>query len=217
MVMEISPREVRRLSANGALAGLNSGGVLTFEQTDVYRLMRTPRRAGRIWSPRTAWAALEMLSGWQTTLVDQPRRSRLLAKLRSIDAEQFHRLASNRAKVHRFHASERGLTRLVRYLEPTGISGVADEVRARRFGLAAMPVEDRVEGYFQDGLEDLIRRCHLKPDPIGNVTIRTTSDLGIIERALGSVPLIAVDLMDSDEVRERARGRDVLEESLRVL
>lgn len=208
----VSPREVRRLSFSGMLAGQKIGTALVFDSAEVYRFLRQPRRAGRLWSARTAWAALELLGDRSTDLIDQPRRSRLLAKLRDLEPEQFHRLAVNRAKAHRFQASTRAADRLSLSLSPTGVSTVSDERVARRFGLVGVTSEKRVDGYSRGSLEELIRQCRLKPESNGNATIRILPEGLDIDHLLGSTPVVAVDLMDSDEVRERASGRDMLKE-----
>lgn len=215
--LRVSAREVRRLSTTGLLTGQKIGTSLVFDSAEVHRLQRQSRHAGRLWSARTAWAAVEMLSGVGTELIDQPRRSRLLAKLRQLEPEQIHRLAVRRAEVHRFHASERALVRLSGAVDPTGISVVAGEAEARRFGLAAVSTEKRVDGYFRGSLEALIRRCRLSPDPSGNATVRLLPEGLSIDHLLGSTPVVALDLMDSDEIRERASGRDMLEELIREI
>lgn len=207
----VSPREVRRLAHSGVLSGQKIGTILVFDSTEVYRLQRQRRQPGRLWSRWTAWAALELVNGASTDLIDQPRRSRLVAKLRYLDAEQFHRLAVNRAEVHRFHASDRALPRLSRSLISTGVSAVADEAMARRFGLSAVTSEKRVDGYFRGDMEELAQQCRLSPDPSGNVVVRLLPDGLAIDHLLGSIPVVAVDLMDSDEVRERGSGRNMLD------
>jgi excisionase family DNA binding protein len=215
--LQVSPREVRRLAASGMLTAQRIGTALVFDGAEVHRLQRQPRHPGRLWAPRTAWAALELLDGEHTELIDQPRRSRLLARLRGLAPEQLHRLAAKRAEPHRFHASDRALLRLSRSLSPTGVSAVANEAAARRFGLAAVTSEKRVDGYLRGNLEELTRRCRLTPDPSGNATVRLLPGGLPVDHLLGSTPVVAIDLMDSAETRERGRGRDMLEGMLRGL
>lgn len=208
--LRVSPREVRRLADSGALTGARFGSALVFDGDDVRRLQRQARGPGRIWSARTAWSALSLLDGAPLELIDQPRRSRLRARLRQLEPEQFHRLTARRAEVHRFHASDGALRRLSGALVATGISAAAEETVARRFDLAAVIAEKRLEGYLQGDLSVLIEQYRLAPDPAGNATVRLLPDLMAIDHLLGSVPVVAVDLMDSDDSRERSRGREVL-------
>lgn len=212
--LRVSPREVRRLAASGALTGTRFGSVLVFDGADVGRLQRQTRGPGRIWSARTAWSALELLDGAFPEMLDQPRRSRLRTRLRQLEPEQFHRLAARRAETRRFHASHGALLRLSRSLIPTGVSAAAEEAVARRFGLAAVAAEKRLDGYLRGDLSTLIEQYRLDSDPAGNAIVRLLPDLLPIDHLLGSVPVVAVDLMDSADVRERGRGRDVLKELL---
>lgn len=216
-LLGVSPREVRRLSSTGVLTGWRVGSTLLIDSADVHRRQRQSRRPGRTWSARTAWSALAMLSGSATDLIDQPRRSRLLARLRSLDATQFHALAIHRAESMRFHASERAVGRVMAALVPTGVSAIADEATAGGFGLAAVTVETRVDGYLRGGLESLIARARLTPEASGNVTVRLLPDGLTVDHLLGGRPVVALDLMDSDDVRERASGREILEGLLRAL
>lgn len=210
----VSPREVRRLATTGVLTPVKIGTSWTFSDTEVYRLQRQARHPGRLWSARTAWAALELLGGASTELIDQPRRSRLLARLRALEPQQLHRLAGKRTEVHRFHASDRGLSRLSRFVSPTGISAVADQATAQRFGLAGVASEKRVDGYTHVDLTIVVEKCRLVPDAAGNATVRQLPEGLAVDHLLGTAPVVAIDLMDSDDVRERGSGRDRLKELL---
>jgi len=98
--------------------------------------------------------------------------------------------------------------------------------RARRHGnLSAMsadafgmgPDRSHFDGYCADEARaDLIRRFHLVDDPRGNATIRVTN---LLKGELGGrsempVAVVAADLAESIEARERSAGRRVLEQAL---
>lgn len=209
----ISPVAVRRMVSSGRLPATKVGASLAFEPAAVYRVQREERKVGRLWSPATAWAAIEMLSGIKTELIDQPRRSRLADKIRTLDADEFHRLARGRAAVKRFHASPRASERLARLIKPSGVSAVAGKSRANRFGLAGVRRETRIEGYWGGEIEELLSRVPMQTDAGGNVVLRLAA-AALTGSAVGTDVLVALDLMDSDDVRERGAGRRILDGAL---
>lgn len=210
----VSRHEVHRLVARGDLTAERVGSVFLLHEKELRRRSAVAKGRGRLWSPATAWAAVQLLDGRPTHLIDQPRTSRLTARLRSLSAEEVHRLAGRRATTHRFHAPPRARALLEAALRPAGVSVVAQPEAARRFGLAGVEQDGRIEGYLVGDLTRLVRRCRLRSDAGGEVTVRhLPSDLGLVD-VWGSVPLTALDLMDSADPRERARGRDVLDELL---
>lgn len=205
----VSPVAVRRMVSSGRLPATKVGASLVFEPAAVYRLQRDTRKVGRVWSATTAWAAIEMLSGFKTELIDQPRRSKLTTRMRTLDADELHRLARKRCEVKRFHASPRASERLAHLIEPGGVSALADGTRSRRFGLAGVRSEGRVEGYWDGRLADLLFQVPMQLDGNGNVVLRLV-EKAAMGRAKGADVLVALDLMDSDDVRERGAGRDTL-------
>lgn len=217
-ILEVSPGEVRRLSASGTLQPVKIGGRLLFDTNQIQRIKRMHRTAGRAWSTRTAWAAVELLGGKGTALIDQPRTSRLRSQLRDMDALRFHGLARGRCHTSRYHASPRALDRLTALAHPTGVSVLATDGGARRFGMAAVTTEHRFDGYvLGDKVDMAVNRCRLRLDPAGNVTLRALDAAGLADRVLGSDALVSLDLMDSDDVRERAAGREMLDRLLDAL
>lgn len=216
-MLGVTQNEIRRLRAHGSLAGQKVGGRFLFDTADLKRLQHPERSVGRPWSPSTAWAALELLSGLGTSLIDQPRTSRLKRRLKELSPDQVHWLARGRAQVGRFRASPRALSRVVSMASPTGDSALADDDVAFRFGLAAARNDSQFDGYLTHSLDRVISSARLKQDPSGNVTLRVLRDRNLAERVLGSDALIALDLMDSDDVRERAAGRRRIEDLINDL
>ncbi|XKH58696.1 helix-turn-helix domain-containing protein (plasmid) [Citricoccus nitrophenolicus] len=211
-ILGVTQNEVRRLHTSDALTGQKISGRLLFDTSELQRLHQSARAAGRPWSERTAWAALELLSGLGTTLIDQPRTSRLKSRLKSLGAEQVHWLARGRARTGRFRASPRAVGRVATMAQATGDSALSNEAVAFRFGLTSACSDSRFDGYLTDSLDRVISRARLQQDPTGNVILRQLSDMKLAERALGSDALIALDLMDSDDVRERSAGRHKIQE-----
>lgn len=215
--LRVTQNEVRRLHASESLTGHKVGGRLLFDVDEVRRLQQTERKAGRPWSTRTAWAAVELLNGEQTTLIDQPRVSRLKKRLRGSTAEQVQWLARGRARTQRFHASQRALGRLASLALPTGDAALYDSGIAGRFGMAAPPVKDRFDGYLTVSLDDAVAQGRLRLDPSGNVILRELPDPNLVDGRVGTDAVIALDLMDSDDVRERSAGRERINELLRAI
>ena len=76
----------------------------------------------------------------------------------------------------------------------------------------------RVDGYCDEGaLTELVTRCHLLEDIRGNVTLRVARlrALPIGDRREMPVAVVAADVAESIEVRERSAGLRVLENLLR--
>lgn len=116
--------------------------------------------------------------------------------------------------VRRYAAVPRARTRLTGLLTPAGTDVLTDPLVASRFGLAVIDGDTRLEGYFAGDRGALQRRLRLTSAPEGDVTIRYVTDDLSVEHLYGTDALTALDLMDSDDIRERAAGRDVLERLL---
>ena len=87
---------------------------------------------------------------------------------------------------------------------------------AATFGMARDTT--RVDGYCDDeALAGLMRDFHLVEDPRGNATLRAAQlrNLPIGERETMPVAVVAADLAESLEVRERSAGLRVLRSLLR--
>ena len=86
---------------------------------------------------------------------------------------------------------------------------------ADAFGMG--PDRSHFDGYCADEARaDLIRRFHLVDDPRGNATIRVTNLLKDEFAGRREMPLVVVaaDLAESIEARERAAGRRLVEQAL---
>lgn len=204
-ILGVSPREVRRLAASGRVQGSRFvGRTLVLDAVEVHRLARERRRPGRPWSERVAWAALNLLSGEEAQWLSSAERTRLMHRLRKVDAEDLEYLAMHRALVRRFRARESVLDEVETFVVPTGGSAL-DATRLQQMGLTG--AVRLVDGYLPMSEVELLQaRFGLVDDPAGNVTLRGVT----VEDAFqdGTTPLAAVvlDLGGSLNTRERAAG-----------
>jgi excisionase family DNA binding protein len=208
----VSQRQVQRLIASGELpAARTAGDAWVVNAAALNALARTRPAPGRPWSPAVAWAALWQLSGLDHDWLDRRSASRLSQRLVELRVDGLLHACRRRAIVHRYRVSESFLPMLADSLIRTGASAM----RADTFGMG--PDRSRFDGYCaDDALDDLVRRFHLVDDPRGNATIRVTN---LLKGELGGrreMPLavVAADLAESIEARERAAGRLVLEGAL---
>ena len=165
---------------------------------------------GRPWSPEVAWGALWILSDLEAPWVDQRTRSRLSSRLKSMEAPALVHACRRRADVARYRVSESFLDELGEVLVLSG------ETAAEQYGRA----EDaaRVEGYC-DAEKAAERRAkfRLVDDERGNVTLRATRFARVVNVGLRTMPaaVVAVDLAESYEARERDAGLRAVEGLLR--
>lgn len=209
----VSQRQVQRLiEAHGLPATRTAGDAWVVNALAVNAMARTRPARGRPWSPATAWAALWGLSELEVDWLDRRTMRRLDGRLASIDAEELVHATRRRAIVGRYRASESFLADLNALVIRSG----ARAMERSRFG-----TDDdlgRVEGYCTaEAADRLARDFNLVEDPQGNVTLRVVAmPSTVIEgRDVMPVAVIAADLAESLEVRDRSAGLRVLEDLLR--
>jgi excisionase family DNA binding protein len=197
----VSRRQVQRLIAAGDLPAQRTAGDAWL--VDALALNATEE---------TAWAALLWLSGLDAGWLGARTEARLRQRLRRLDASALAIACRRRATTHRYRTSD---SFLVALRDAVALSG-ASVATAADFGLAA--AETGVDGYCdREMLDDLVARFHLTPDTRGNVTLRVADapPAGLFDRAAMPAAVIALDLAESLEVRERSAGLRVLEDLLR--
>jgi len=209
----VSRRQVQRLITSGELpAQRTAGDAWLVDALALNALTRGRPVRGRPWAEATAWAALWQLSGPDATWLEPRAAARLTARLEHMSPDMLAHACRRRAAAHRFRASESFLDALRERVVLTGPSAtsVAD------FDMDAD--SRRVDGYCShSSLDDLIAQFHLATDEHGNVTLRvveTRADLLLDRRAM-PIAVVAADLLESNEPRERAAGLRVLERLLR--
>lgn len=200
----VSTRQVRHLAASGELRLLARGVV---DEASVDRLLAV--RGGshrRAWSEETAWGAVALLSGLDAVWMGESQRSRLKGRLRATSAEHLVERARDRAVAQRYAAHPSTARRL--RAEVVDLSDAAT-----RLGLAETAA---VDAYVAAGdLEGLVERHALVLDDTGGFTLRaTTMDLAVVEKLAEGTALVALDLAESLDIRERRVGLDALDDAL---
>lgn len=197
------------------LAG-RAGRSFLLDTTSVKRLSVNARHLGRAWESKTAWAAMDLLSGGQAEWMIPQNRSRLRTALRAstMTASRVHSLARNRSLVHRYRGHQSVAGMITGEVMATGNAAIAANPEvAHRFGLAAS--QARVDGYVgTERAEEIAAGFALTADPDGDIVLRA-ANLKYVSRD-GSTPVaaIALDMMDSLATRERSAGERVLNDLL---
>lgn len=185
----VSPRRVRAMLLSGDLSGERLGRQWTI---DASSLRPTARRAGQPFSPRIAWAFIELAEGRVPEWVSPSELSRLRMRWnrfrdRDDAVPALRSVLTRRAESSRWSAPDpAGLLKDPRFL----VSGKSD----RRAGISAASY---AEGYVHAGDRDDLVRTHMLLPARGpeNVTLRVVD---------GPVPApvpwlaVVVDLADGD-------------------
>lgn len=209
----MSQRQVQRLIASGELpAQRTAGDAWLVDALALNALKRSRPSRGRPWTATTAWAALWWLSGLDAVWLGARTEARLRERLQHLDAAALVVACRRRAATYHYRASDSFVGALRESVVPSGTSAA----RASDFGLYTDAT--RVDGYCSsDAIDDLVARFHLTPDTRGNVTLRAVDapPAGVLDRATMPTAVVALDLAESLEVRERSTGLRVLEDLLR--
>jgi len=209
----VSQRQVQRLiEARELPATRTAGDAWVVDALAVNAMARTRPARGRPWSPATAWAALWRLSGLEVDWLDRRAVSRLDDRLASIDAEELVHATRRRAVIRRYRASESFLAAVREAVVPSGTSAMEPSTFGMDQDLG------RVDGYCTSKVADRLEHdLHLVEDPRGNVTLRVAAMPSVILAGQDGVPVavVAVDLAESLEVRERSAGLRALGDFLR--
>lgn len=208
----VSQRQVQRLIAAGELLAVRTAGdAWMVDALAVNSMTRARPARGRPWSPGTAWAALWQVSRMDADWLDRRSARRLSDRLTSLDAESLLHATRRRAVIHHFRVSDSLVEELTAHVVRSGTCAMTTGV----FGMDRDAA--RVDGYCEGGaLAGLVRDFHLIDDPRGNVALRAAAlrALSIGDRDEMPVAVVAADLAESLEVRERAAGIRVLESLL---
>lgn len=209
----VSQRQVERLIASGELpASRTAGDAWVVDALALNALARARPARGRPWSTGTAWAALWHLSGLEAEWLDRRSARRLVERLGSLDADGLVHACRRRAATRHYRVSSSFIGDLRAAVVRSGTSAMS----AVPFGMG----EDaaRIDGYCdENAVAGLEVRFHLLEDIRGNVTLRVAPlrALPIGDRQEMPVAVVAADLAESNDVRERSAGLRVLESLLR--
>lgn len=198
----VSQRQIQRLIRVGEVpARRTAGDAWVLDALAVNALARSRPSRGRPWSPEAAWGALWMLSGLRATWVGARAESRAWSRLGALEPAALVHACRRRAHVRRCRVSDSFLDDLRGALVPSGASA------AEQFGLSGETAQ--VEGYC-DGATwaAILSKLRLAADPRGNATIRVTTVSEVLGVGLSAMPVavVAADLAQSREARERSAG-----------
>jgi excisionase family DNA binding protein len=239
-LLGVTVRQVQRLARSGQLTVRDTvGRAVLLDSASVLRLAQIGIAQGRKWNPSTVWTALAFLDGpdhesgadhesreGDQALVaagiaplDSSQRWHLRARLRRMRSEDLVRMSGRRATVTnwRVAASYAQDLRVALVLTGAGALGHSRETAAR-FGLAGGGGAGAIDGYTtSEQLALLQRTLFLAPAVDGNATLRVLpNDIGTTATRpsawVASTAVIALDLADSLDVRERTAGLRVLRE-----
>ena len=208
----VSMHEVRRLISTGDLVARAAGRVWLVDERSVRLRARTTVRRGRALAPATAWAALQEASGGRASWIDGATRARLRAWLRRHDSRTIAAACRLRAERSDFRMLPAYRDQLVANVGVAvgGISAAA----AVRADLLVMS-DDLTELYCDARtLNVLKRRYGLAAIGTPNLIVRVPRH--DFRAAIGREGLpaaaVAVDLIESLDVRTGRAGRELLAE-----
>ena len=209
----VGPEQVRRLIRAGKLAARKVGRTLVLDDDAVDSRARLPITAGRALAPRTAWAALWLLSGEDVDWLVPADRSRLLARLRGHDAEWLVAASRNRAERYESRVLPAYRQRVLATdgVVPSGLTAAA------AVGADIVAAESADEVYCAAGTLAVLRHeLGLSERGQANLVVRVPryDRLDLTGRTHMPAAVVAVDLAESAEVRTRRAGLDMLAAAL---
>ncbi|MXZ29700.1 MAG: helix-turn-helix domain-containing protein [Acidimicrobiia bacterium] len=204
----VSPRRVRQMLSTGVLAGQRVGGAWVIEKHAVRATAGARRPAHRPWSAASAWAVLALACGEEPAGSAAARRRARERYDRGL-LESLDQLRE-RAELRRFYA------------HPAAVPRIADRPGVVRTGASAAPEHGLglagagpLVAYVR--AEELARLLEDVPmeERAGNlnVCLRAVQDVCWpfpSDVSVAPLPVVAVDLAESPNVRERRLGLKML-------
>jgi hypothetical protein len=210
--LRVTERQIRNMVQQGQLEVLPGATNILITAESLARTAQTPRRTGRPWTQRTAWAAIDLLSGGTAPWLTPAERYRVRQSLKTLTVDQVIATARNRATPRRFRAVPEAHSLLRHHIVPTGASAMAHRATAERFGLAGNG--SGTDGYVGPGTSvNIAASLGMVPDPQGNVVLREVEFQDALQADV-PVAAVALDLTEAVSTREQSAGRRVLEELL---
>ena len=212
----VSTHEIRRLIAAGDLTAQTAGRVWLVDEDSVRQRARSRVRRGRALAPATAWAALLEASGARASWLDDATRSRLRSWLRRHDPQTIAAACRNRADRHDLRVLPAYREKL---LATPGVvaGGVTAAVDA---GADLVIMSDELTEVYCDArtLHRLTRRLGLVRVGTPSVIVRVPRHdaRALLRDDRLPVAAIAVDLIDSADVRTQRAGSELLAELIHL-
>jgi hypothetical protein len=219
-ILGVGVRQVQRLAESGQIA--TSGVVgrsILLDSSSVQRLATLGTSKGRAWKTSTAWAAMALLDGRGQigmTNAEKTELYRLRTRLRHLDAEQLVRATRLRAESTRWRVSQSFITELRQQVLLTGTSTLDDQngnELARLLRLGGVATSGQLDGYVTaEQLARLEQQFFMARDNQGNVSLRIAAHALLDDEhdARVAFPVVALDLAESLDVRERSAGLHAL-------
>jgi excisionase family DNA binding protein len=209
----VEAEQVRRLIRAGKLPARRVGRTIVLDEDAVDGRARLPITAGRALAPRTAWAALWLLSGQDVDWLPPADRSRLVTRLRGYDAERLVAASRGRAERHELRVlpAYRQRALATEGVCPSGLTAAA------AVGADIVATDSVDEAYCTAGTLAALRRdLGLSQRGEANLVLRVPryDGLSLTGRAHMPVAVVAVDLAESSDVRTRRAGLDLLAAAL---
>lgn len=220
-VLGVSVRQVQYFVESGRIVARGSvGRSRLLDSASVHRLATVGSARGRAWKPATVWQAVALLDGRQavsgeSSASQQAQLSRLRRRLRQMGAETLVQMTRDRATVTTWRASDSYVRDIRERVLVTGASALDErdggDQLASYLGLTTHHWDGQVDGYVTaEQLAGLESEFFLVADAGGNVRLRSVEDIEAVAdqhypfRAI--LPVIALDLAESIDVRERTAG-----------
>lgn len=214
--LAVSPHEVRRLIRTGVLSATRVGRTLVLDDDDVDKRARLAIGAGRTLAPHTTWAALWELSGRRAEWLDASSRSRMRARLGELDPAQVVAATRSRAERHALRVLPAYRDRVLA-AEGVVASGM-NAAEAVGADIVATAAADEV--YCSAArLAELQREFGLSDRGEVNLIVRSPTFDGLSLTGLQHMPVavVAVDLVESSDVRTQRAGLVLLSGALSAL
>ncbi len=202
----VSEQRVRAMISTGAVDAQKSAGAWWISAESLARTVALSRRAGRPFSPHSAWSLLLLASGEPAAWASPKIRWRASVALQEKGlAESFGKLG-NRAVRHAFQAHPAELPRLAgrKELMLSGVSATADY----RLGLQG---GDKVEAYVAAGaIEHVAQRHGLVRGGEVNVVLRAIPEdmWPVLCRPVAPLAAVLADLAEHADPRARRVGHE---------
>lgn len=206
--LEISPRRVHQLVAAGRLGGRRIGRSWVLDRAEIQRFAHARPEAGRPWSPSSAWNVLALADG--DAVHGSPLdRSRAKKRLQ-IGLEPLASRLSSRAQSRWFYGHPAVQSEMLSH--PGVVAGGVSALSDHHVDLV---VNDQSEAYVSESrVAELADRFALDADSDRpNVRLRVVSDDDWPFEAgqrVAPAPVVAVDLLDSDDERSQRAARELL-------
>jgi Helix-turn-helix domain len=202
----VSEQRVRAMISAGAIDAQKAGGAWWIPAESLALAVALSRRAGRPFSPESAWSLLLIASGESAAWASPKVRWRASVALKEKGlAESFGKLG-NRAVRHAFQAHPAELLRLAgrKELMLGGVSAAADY----RLGLQG---GDEVEAYVSAGaIEHVAQRHGLVRGSEANVILRAIPEEMwlVLRRPVAPIAAVLADLAEHTDPRARRVGHE---------